>query len=303
MGKFLLCSCPCFHPGMLPFCTGALMSSQFSQASLLMCLLVFLSITMNCFRARKILSLKTCYLSWPPLPLKTASHGIPPKSFLNKTVCSTKFQGLYSATVLPYSLHNPELHDFMVTAAKATADCHIPKKFLLLNIISSCEPSPSWSIWYLYQEAIPDALWNSSLHFAVLPFQQLEGSLNSPVRARVCDTETFSSYLKEHLLASWLWSGDLEQFPTTMSLLTDLSSSSRLPQALNQPFVCCIQELHTFKLVLNIKGNLSSTYSLPPLLEEPVSIHHSTQVMQVVPPHLSYCSIDNLTIQHLHIEH
>lgn len=27
---------------------------------------------------------KTCYLSWPALPLRAASHGIPPKSFSNK---------------------------------------------------------------------------------------------------------------------------------------------------------------------------------------------------------------------------
>lgn len=95
------------------------------------------------------------------------------------------------------------------------------------------------------------------------------------------------------------WSGTISHHNVT---LTDLCSNSRLPQALNQHVVCCIQELHTSKLLLNIKGNLSSTYSLPALPEEPVSKHRSTHAKQAVPPHLSYCSINNVTIQHLRVE-
>lgn len=142
--SFSFAAVPVSTPGTLPFCTGALRSSQFSQASLLVRLLVFLSIMMNCFCARKILSLKTCYRSWLPLPLRAASHGIPPNSFLNKTKSAqlkSKVCTLLLSILIPFRILISMISWWLQPKLQLTAVTLGSSCYWIIS--SSCELSPS----------------------------------------------------------------------------------------------------------------------------------------------------------------
>lgn len=168
--SFSFAAVPVSAPGTLPFCTGGLMSSQFSQASLLVCLLVFLSIMMNYFCARKFLSLKTCYCSWLPFFLRAASQGIPPNSFLNKPkparlkskVCTLLLSILTPFRILISMISwwlQPKLSLTVVTLGSSCSWISVPAaSYPLVSPFGTCTKNLS---------LIPSG------SLAVLPFQQL----------------------------------------------------------------------------------------------------------------------------------
>lgn len=139
MGHFFFCNCPCLHPSMPPFSTGALswalcVTKPFSG------LLISLYIMMNCFCARKILSLNTYFLSQPLCPsvlLPMGSHWT--VFWRSQSLLDYLLRPELSCCCPPYYSLDPKHHDFMLTAATAATDRHIPRQFLFMSIRSSCE--------------------------------------------------------------------------------------------------------------------------------------------------------------------
>lgn len=133
------------------------MSYLFNWACLLINLLVFLTVGMNC--SWRMLSLKTYQLSLAPTYFKVpSSHGYPPISSLKKPNVALLISVVFSCLLTCHLFHPQglELYYFMVTMAN-TAHYHIPDYFFL-----ACEQqiqlciAPCWPLQYWCQEFIPD---------------------------------------------------------------------------------------------------------------------------------------------------
>lgn len=106
------------------------MSSFLGWAGLLICLLSFLRIGLDCSCAWRM-SLKTCQLSCDPLPFIAAFNGITPTI---PQVCFPEVHGLYSTTLLPLCPQDLELpYVTMITTTKATSDFYILNQYFFAS--------------------------------------------------------------------------------------------------------------------------------------------------------------------------
>lgn len=124
---------PCFHLLYDAFLHwSSTMSSLMTQSSLLIRLLVFMSAGLFLYLDHADLEGLLAYLSSFALQ-RCLPRGLTYQFPKCAEICSSKVQGLPSATLLPLSSQDLTLHHFMVTTARAVADSHIPNLFSIVS--------------------------------------------------------------------------------------------------------------------------------------------------------------------------